>query len=177
MIAFGPLIIEKGLVFDRKPKTRQTARAIIFNDQNELLMAYSNMFDDYTFAGGGLKHHEDFEMALKRELLEELGADINIEKALGYTQELRYGIRGEDDIYIQTSIYYLCHVHQFLPSSLQGREVAHGLVPKWVSIDEALKQNETIIVDQRHQTKGLKTVLIRENMVLNKLKELYNAKI
>lgn len=172
MITFGPLIIEKGLKLDRMPKTRYTARAIIVNKKNEYLMAYSSMFDDYTFAGGGLKSNENFEMALKRELLEELGAVISIDKPLGFTEELRYGIRGEDDIYLQTSFYYLCHVDHYKKASLKDREVAHGLVAKWVEIDDALKQNEKIIVDKRHQTKGLKTVLIRENMVLKKLKEL-----
>ncbi len=172
MISLGPLIIEEGLVFDRKPKTRQTARAIIINEKYELLMAYSNLFKDYTFAGGGLKSGEDFEMALKRELSEEFGAsDISIHKALGYTQELRYGIRGEADIYIQTSIYYMCKINQFKTPDLHDREVKHGLEPEWVSIDDALKQNEFIIIDERHQTKGLKTVLVRENMVLKKLKE------
>ncbi len=172
MINLGPLIIEEGLTFDRKPKTRQTARAIMLNNKNELLMAYSHLFKDYTFAGGGLKSGEDFEMALKRELQEEIGAnDITIHKALGYTQELRHGIRGEDDIYIQISIYYVCHVNEFAKPSLHDREVLHGLEARWVSIDDALKQNEFIIVDERHQTKGLKTVLVRENMVLNKLKE------
>ncbi len=173
MISLGPLIIEAGLTFDRMPKTRQTARAIITNDQGELMMAYSQLFKDYTFAGGGLKSGENFEMALKRELLEEFGAsDMTIIKPIGYTQELRYGIRGEDDIYIQTSIYYHCQIHAFSEQDLHDREVKHGLVPSWVSIDDALKQNEFIIIDERHQTKGLKTVLVRENMVLNKLKEI-----
>lgn len=172
MINLGPLIIEEGLQFDRKPKTRQTARAIIINDQCELLMAYSNMFRDYTFAGGGLKPGENFEMALQRELQEELGAvDVTIHQAVGYTQELRYGIRGEDDIYIQTSIYYLCTVNRFIAPEQHQREVLHGLEPRWISASDALVQNEFIIIDERHQTKGLKTVLIRENMVLNKLKE------
>ena len=173
MINLGPLIIEKGLAFDRMPKTRQTARAIIINEQGELLMAYSSMFKDYTFAGGGLKTGENFEMALQRELTEEFGAsDITIIKPIGYTQELRYGIRGEDDIYIQTSIYYHCMIHAFKKQDLHDREVKHGLMPVWISIDDALKQNEFIIIDERHQTKGLKTVLIRENMVLKKLKEM-----
>lgn len=172
MISLGPLIIEEGLQFDRPPKTRQTARAIMINDDYECLMAYSKMFRDYTFAGGGLKSGEDFETALRRELSEELGAiDLIIYQPVGYTQELRYGIRGEDDIYLQTSMYYLCKVNRFNDQKLRECEVLHGLEPIWISIDDALTQNEFIIIDERHQTKGLKTVLIRENMVLKKLKE------
>jgi hypothetical protein len=34
-----------------------------------------------------------------------------------------------------------------------------------------LRQNESVINDTLHQTKGLKTVLIRENHVLRTLKE------
>ena len=172
MISLGPLIVEEGLIVDRIPKTRQTARAIIINEENQLLMAYSKLFRDYTFSGGGLKSNEDFETALIRELQEEIGAlDVEVIKPVGYTQELRYGIRGEADIYIQTSMYYLCKIHRFGDANLHDREVMHGLEPIWISMDDALMQNEFIIIDERHQTKGLKTVLVRENMVLKKLKE------
>ena len=39
MISLGPLIIEDGLVMDRFPKTRQTARDIIVNKNNQILKA------------------------------------------------------------------------------------------------------------------------------------------
>jgi len=173
MIPFGTMIVEEGLVSKGSIRNRNTVRAIIVNDNKELLMVYSKLFDDYTFPGGGIMDHESYEEALIRELKEEIGADqVEIIKPLGTTKEMRYGIKGSDHVYMQTSIYYLCHIHLFGAQDLQKREVIHGLEPRWISSKEAMKQNNKVMKDDRHQTKGLKTVLIRENMVLNKLKEI-----
>lgn len=173
MIPFGTMIIEEGLVSKGAIKKRYTVRAIIENEKHQVLMVYSKLFNDYTFPGGGMMDHESHEEALTRELKEEIGADyVEIMKPCGTTKEMRYGINGSDNVYMQTSIYYLCKIHQFGAQDLQKREVVHGLEPRWVSIDEAIEKNEEVMKDDRHQTKGLKTVLIRENMVLNKLKEI-----
>lgn len=173
MIPLGTLIIEEGLVSKGNIKERNTIRAIIENDKHQLLMVYSKLFDDYTFPGGGIMDYETHEEALKRELKEEIGAeDVEIIKPCGTTKEMRYGIKGSDNVYMQTSIYYQCKVHKFGAQDLQKREIIHGLEPQWVSINHAIEKNEKVMKDERHQTKGLKTVLIRENMVLNKLKEI-----
>lgn len=173
MIPLGPLIVEEGLVSKGEIKTRKTVRAIIRNQENQLLLVYSHYFNDYTFPGGGILPEESEEQALKRELKEELGAiQVNLLEPCGTTKEMRYGIKGSDNVYMQTSTYYLCEILAFGEQDLQQREIWHGIEPKWVDIDDALIQNENVIKDEKHQTKGLKTVLIRENMVLNKLKEI-----
>ena len=172
MMKLVPLIIEEGLIQNSTTKERKTVRAIITDHQGRLLMVYSQVFDDYTFPGGGLKDGEDEEQALRRELMEELGAlAFDVIKPCGITRELRYGIKGSDTVYLQTSMYYLCRIHAFGEQKLEVRELLHGLEPRWVTIDEALRQNESVIADDLHQTKGLKTVLIRENHVLRTLKE------
>ncbi len=173
MIPFGTMIVEEGLVSKGAIKERFTVRAIIENEKHQFLMVYSEHFADYTFPGGGVMDHESHEEALHRELKEEIGADeVEIIKPCGTTKEMRYGIKGSDNVYMQTSIYYLCKIHLFGAQNLQKREVVHGIEPRWVSSDEAIKQNEKVMKDDKHQVKGLKTVLIRENMVLNKLKEI-----
>jgi dUTP pyrophosphatase len=173
MIPFGKMIVEEGLVSKGKIRERKTVRAIILNSERQVLMVYSELFDDYTFPGGGIIDSETDQQALTRELKEEIGADkITIIKPYGTTKEMRYGVNGSDHVYMQSSTYYLCEIHELGAQELQGRELLHGLIPKWVSMNEALEKNENIMKDFRHQTKGLKTVLIRENMVLNKLKEI-----
>ncbi|MFH0766719.1 MAG: NUDIX domain-containing protein [Bacillota bacterium] len=173
MIPLGTMIIEEGLVSKGNFRERKTVRAIIKNDKNEILMVYSKLFDDFTFPGGGIMHNESDIDALKRELKEEIGADnIHIIEPCGTTKEMRYGIKGSNHIYMQTSIYYLCEILEFGEQLLQEREQLHGIEPQWVSIENAIAKNMSVMKDERHQKKGLKTVLIRENMVLNKLKEI-----
>ncbi|MDO9629670.1 MAG: NUDIX domain-containing protein [Acholeplasmataceae bacterium] len=172
MIKLGDLIKEDGLIGNGVILKRKTVRAIIINENNEVQMLYSKLFDDYTFPGGGIKKNESDIEALKRELHEELGAlHVEIIKPFGYIEELRYGLKETDDIYLQTSYYYLCKIKEFTTPNLIGRELQHGLQTKWVTIDEAISKNESVLLDETHQKKGLKTVLLRENTVLKKLKE------
>jgi len=173
MIKLTPTIIEDGLIENGTIKERKTVRAIITNQQNEVLLVYSKLFEDYTFPGGGIKDQETDIDCLKRELNEEIGAiDISIFEPLFSIDELRYGVKGSDNVYLQNSIYYRCQIHKMGNQNLQGRELLHGITPMWVSIDKALSQNEKVLPNTLHQTKGLKTVLIRENRVLKALKEI-----
>lgn len=174
----GPIIIEEGLIQSETIKTRKTVRAIITNLQKEVLLVYSKLFDDYTFPGGGVKEHETDDDALKRELEEEIGAiDITIGELFCEIQELRYGVKGSDQVYLQTSMYYHCQIHQLGEQRLVGRELLHGIKPVWINIDLAIQKNDEVHPNSLHQTKGLKTVLIRENRVLKTLKEYLHEKI
>jgi len=172
MILLKPIIIEEGLDLTQTYKPRKTVRAIIMNGEHKILLAYSSLFQDYTFPGGGVKTTESEMTALKRELKEEIGAEkIEIIKPLLKTQELKYGLNENGHIYLQTSIYYIVKVHLFGTQELIGREINHGITPKWITLDQAILHNETIKNDENHQKRGLKTVLTRENRVLTYLKE------
>lgn len=172
----GKTIIESGIKEVDKYKTRTTARAVIINNEKKILMLYSKSFNDYTFPGGGVKEDEDYIKGLKRELDEEIGAkDITIIKRIGHTKEIRYGISGSNSLYEQTSYYYLCRVSNFGQPNYVGREQEQGLEKVWVNIDEAINHNLKIHQKERQFSKGLKTVLLRENQVLQHVKELLNA--
>ncbi len=172
MRQIGSRITEEGLIQKGTVKERTTVRAIIFNADNMLYMVYSQLFDDYTFPGGGTKPGESLMDALKRELKEEIGAnEIEDVQPYGFTEELRYGIKGSDQIYLQTSYYFVCTIASYGAQELVEREVLHGLEPRWINPTHAIHQNQSVMMNELHQQKGLKTVLIRENMVLNDLKE------
>jgi 8-oxo-dGTP pyrophosphatase MutT (NUDIX family) len=178
MIEIGSMIIEEGLNINLVQKYRTTIRGVMINSEHQIFLVYSNLFNDYTFPGGGIKGEENDISALKRELKEEIGAEeIRIIKPIGSIQEVKYSIRGTDDVFLQTSKYYLCEVLEFAKQDLQEREKCHGLEPKWISIEEAILKNEAVMYDDNHQKKGLKTVLKRENTILEYLKENMYAQI
>jgi 8-oxo-dGTP diphosphatase len=85
-------------------KKRKTVKAVILNTQNNKILLLSNLL-----IGGGVKNAETYEVALKREIIEESGAIVNIINYLGkviqyrdYLQ-LRYDINGYLCTYINTT--------------------------------------------------------------------------
>ncbi len=167
-------IIEEGTEDLPIQKKRTTVRAIIYKNK-ELLMVYSRDFQDFIFPGGGHKTGEDLMEALKRELMEELGAkSVTDITAYGFMKEKRFGLSDQHTVYLQTSYYYLCQVDDFGEQALEEREIAHGTEPVWISIDEAIKRNQ-IAIETNHHHKGMKTVLPREIIVLKDIKEYFNA--
>lgn len=68
------------LTSDAIDETTTRARAIIINSNREVLMCYSNGLQHYEFPGGHLEKNETLEESLKREILEETGITIDLEK-------------------------------------------------------------------------------------------------
>lgn len=171
MTKIGSTVVENGIDKINKLKQRTTVRGVRLKEDS-VYMLYSKAFDDYTFPGGGVKSYEKKEQALHRELLEEVGA-LNpiVTKEIGYTIEFRYGINGSGSIYKQTSYYYLYEATEFCEPQYVGRELQQGLKGVWVKIDDVINHNEKIINNERKDSKGFQTVLIRENNVLKFIKE------
>jgi dUTP pyrophosphatase len=171
MINDKDLIIEDHIDLNSNYIIRETVRAIIINS-NQILLCYSSYFNDYTFPGGGIKAFESHYDALKRELKEELGAtEIVISDFYTKVSELKYSFNEKNDIYLQTSYYYMCQILKTKEQELAPRELAHGLIPTYIKISDAIKHNEEVKSDEKHFKKGLKTALLRENRVLNKIFE------
>ncbi len=178
MNLLGQPIIEEGITYQTNIKLRETVRAILLNDNNEVGLLYSTLFNDYTFPGGGIKDGEAHKTALERELKEELGANqVEILNAFGYTEEIKYGLHDTKDVYVQKSYYYLCRINQIETPQYVGREIYQGLSFAYKNIEEAILKNQVAIHDANHQKEGLKTTLHREILVLNKIKEIINEKI
>ncbi|MCL2850801.1 MAG: NUDIX hydrolase [Firmicutes bacterium] len=68
---------------------RKTARAILLNDKNEILLLHARNGNWYELIGGGIDDGETLEQALHRECLEEAGAKIKVLGEVGVTLEFR----------------------------------------------------------------------------------------
>ena len=99
------------LPFPGLPHARLVARAILLNEQNKIALHTlhrDDIFGNQTYLetpGGGVDEGETFEEAVKRECLEETGADIQIICPLGEVEDA-YNLIGRKNI----NRFYLCRI-------------------------------------------------------------------
>ncbi|TVZ09234.1 NUDIX domain-containing protein [Cellulophaga sp. RHA_52] len=123
--------------------TRLATRSIAIKGANILLL-YTERYEDYSLPGGGLDKDEDYVNGMIRELVEETGAkDITDIKPFGVYEEYRPWHKPEFDIQHMISYCYTCSVNEVLGvSKMESYEIKNGMYAKWVNIFDAIKHNE-----------------------------------
>lgn len=149
------------------------SRGIILKDK-QILLTYSNHFQDYTTPGGRMEKDESLEETLIRELKEEVGIEKITFKPIGYIDE--YCLKNENYI-LKKNYYYLIKTYENGQSNRRKDELNYGMESKWVSIDEAISQNSKQIKERLekglHKDNPFITTMIRENHILTYIKEHY----
>lgn len=103
---------------------RKIVRAIVFDDQENYYFVRAKRDDDFGKAtlietsGGGVEAGEDLETALKRELKEELGAEVEIMYKIGIVSDY-YNLIHRHNI----NNYYLCKITSFGEKHLTRDEI------------------------------------------------------
>ena len=103
---------------------RKIVRDIVFDDQENYYCVRAKRDDDFGKAtlietsGGGVEAGEDLETALKRELKEELGAEVEIMHKIGIVSDY-YNLIHRHNI----NNYYLCKVTSFGEKHLTKDEI------------------------------------------------------
>ena len=100
-------------------KYRKAVRGIILNDKDEVALIHivgSDAFgvrDHYELPGGGIEDNEEYITALKREIKEEIGYEINNEKEIGII-EIEYNILNR----IDAQYYFLANQTNYVGTDL-----------------------------------------------------------
>ena len=112
-------------------KVRVSCRGLAVRD-NKVLLSYESKKDVYMSPGGGLEENESLEECCKRELLEETGYVVEPVRQLLTMDEYCF-----ETLYV--SHYFICDIVGEGDSALTPTEIAHGMEPRWVDIDEAIR--------------------------------------
>ena len=129
----------------RKTDTRMTVRGIMLQG-SKILVLYVPKEGLYGTPGGGVEPGETLEVALLRELWEEVGAyELDVIEYLGPISELRNGIINDGLIYNPVQNYYLVDIKEFGTPELIEYEKELDLSYTFVEIDEVISSNETLL--------------------------------
>jgi nucleoside triphosphatase len=128
-----------------------TVGALVVNSAGEVLIVRSSKWNDkYTVPGGHIELGERAEDAIKREVKEETGLDVEVEKLLLVQQAIypEHYYRHEHFVFMD----YLCRA-KTTDVRLDGRELQRSI---WITPEEALK------LDMEEYTKNFVVKYLQE---------------
>ena len=155
--------------FDYIDHNRNIARAVVYDESGQFYFVRAERDDDFgkatliETAGGGVEEGEDLLTAVKRELKEELGVNVEVICKIGVVSDY-YNLIHRHNI----NNYFLCRVVSFGDKKLTEDEIkSFHLSTLKLSYEEAVKEYE-----YRSNTRLGKLVANRELPVLHRAKEI-----
>ncbi|OCA84078.1 NUDIX hydrolase [Bacillus sp. FJAT-27225] len=152
---------------EMKVNYREAVRAVILS-QDKILLVQNNK-GDYKFPGGGVEKNESHVDALIREIAEETGyVDCEVGQQIGVVVESHIDEFDSNAIFQMKSYYYECTIRtpKKADQLLDGYELDLGFTPVWVTIGEAIEENDKLCAELEHNG-----WIRRENYVLELLKK------
>jgi ADP-ribose pyrophosphatase YjhB (NUDIX family) len=143
---------------------RKAARAVLFNKENKIAYLHVSKHGYHKLPGGGLEPGEDIPTALKREVMEETGCNLEINDPIGASIEYK-AQQGK----VQVSYCFFAEVAgDSQEPDFTEKEKSDGFRLMWVDIDEAIS---TLEKDHTDDYTG-KFISSRDLAFLKKAREL-----
>ncbi|MBQ8901762.1 MAG: NUDIX hydrolase [Bacilli bacterium] len=153
------------------PRIRVGARGIIFNNENKIAILNKQKKNEYKLVGGGVESGETPEEAFEREVLEETGHKIKIDKKIGVIKEIK-----SHDNFEQVSHVFVAHIiGKCGTPNFTEKEKDEGSKLMWVDLDEAMtliKNCESNLVASKYENVyHTKFIVKRDYEIINFYKE------
>lgn len=159
----------KDYITDGTVGIRPSVRAIIIRG-DKLALVYSEKYDYYLFAGGGINDGENLEQTLIREIQEELGLEVIPESIAEYGLVVRKENGKYDDLFIQENYYFTCDVRDnTVAQELDDYEAEERYVLSWVTPEEAIETNKNHSHEAQENAKYCERLMEREVWLIERL--------
>jgi ADP-ribose pyrophosphatase YjhB (NUDIX family) len=115
-------------------KLRKASRTIVLDAFGKIALLYVSKNNYHKLPGGGIEADEDIEIALNREVMEEVGVKIHVLGEVGMIIEYR-------DEFKQLQIsycYYSEVIGEVSKPTFTDQEMSDGFQLKWVPLEEAV---------------------------------------
>ena len=153
---------------------RNIARAIVYDEKEQFYFVRAERDDDFgkaitiETAGGGVEDGEDLITAIRRELKEELGVQVEVVCKIGVVSDY-YNLIHRHNI----NNYFLCKIESFGEKNLTQDEIERfHLSTLKLSYEEAVREYE----DRANTSLG-KLIANRELPILHRAKEIIERRI
>jgi 8-oxo-dGTP pyrophosphatase MutT (NUDIX family) len=155
--------------FEYTDHDRRIARAIVYDEAGDFYFVRAERDDDFGRAtlietsGGGVESGEDLGSAIKRELKEELGAEVEVVCKIGVVSDY-YNLIHRHNL----NNYFLCKVISFGDKNMTQDEIVDfHLSTLKMTYEEAVAEYE-----KRRETKLGRLIANRELPILNRAREI-----
>ena len=115
---------------------RNAAKAIIIEEGKVLLIKNKGNGIYYTFPGGGQEHNESLEEALKRECLEEIGAEVEVMDLLYITEYMadRHQESIHETGFHQMDLFFSCVLVSGFKQAVEMDDTQVGF--EWIDLNQ-----------------------------------------